>query len=218
MRVLVVADVHSEVQQVGRLKEYLIHNQEEVGLVIVCGDLTHEGSVALAEDVVSGLQELGMVIAVPGNMDSEEVSGFLSVKKVGIHKKKVEIGGYTFIGFGGAKPINTYYRFNAGELEVRKYLNSLFEGVDSGKAVIVSHSPPSGVKIAKAGGKYDLGIDALRKVIEEKQPLACFSGHVHEAPGEDRIGRTLCLNPGPLMHGNAAIVDLDSLEVKKIEF
>jgi len=218
MKVLVVTDVHSELQQVGRLKDWLIHNNEEVALVVLCGDLTHEGSVAIAEEVISGLGKIARVIAVPGNMDSKEVSGFLSVKKVGIHKKKADIQGYTFIGFGGAKPVNTYYRFNIGELEAKKYLEKLFEGVGASRAIIVSHSPPSGTKLAITGSGVDLGIDALRRVIDDKQPLACFCGHLHESAGQEMIGKTLCLNPGPLMHGNAAIVELDSLRVKKIEF
>jgi Icc-related predicted phosphoesterase len=41
-----------------------------------------------------------------------------------------------------------------------------------------------------------VGSIAVRKAIERYQPLISLHGHIHESPGYQRIGRTLCLNPG----------------------
>jgi Icc-related predicted phosphoesterase len=41
-----------------------------------------------------------------------------------------------------------------------------------------------------------VGSVAVRRVIEERQPLLGVHGHVHESGGERRIGRTVCINPG----------------------
>jgi uncharacterized protein len=40
----------------------------------------------------------------------------------------------------------------------------------------------------------------VRRAIERFQPLAALHGHIHESPGMNRIGRTLCVNPGSDYH------------------
>jgi Icc-related predicted phosphoesterase len=40
------------------------------------------------------------------------------------------------------------------------------------------------------------GSSAVRIAIEKYQPLVGLYGHIHEAKGFIKIGRTLCLNPG----------------------
>jgi len=51
-------------------------------------------------------------------------------------------------------------------------------------------SAGTGVEMAPAGSK------AVRKMIEKYQPLMGLHGHIHEARGEAKIGRTVCYNPG----------------------
>jgi Icc-related predicted phosphoesterase len=41
-----------------------------------------------------------------------------------------------------------------------------------------------------------VGSTAVRKVIEQYQPLLGLHGHIHESKGFSHIGRTLCINPG----------------------
>jgi Icc-related predicted phosphoesterase len=57
-----------------------------------------------------------------------------------------------------------------------------------------------------------VGSTAVRAAIERHQPLLGLHGHVHESPGSERLGATLCLNPGSeygdgVLRG--AIVDLE---------
>jgi hypothetical protein len=47
-----------------------------------------------------------------------------------------------------------------------------------------------GVVIAPAGST------AVRAAIEKYQPLLGLHGHIHESRGMEKIGRTLCINPG----------------------
>jgi Icc-related predicted phosphoesterase len=49
---------------------------------------------------------------------------------------------------------------------------------------------PSTSETISAGSK------AVRESIEKYQPLLGLHGHIHESKGVDRIGRTLCINPG----------------------
>jgi Icc-related predicted phosphoesterase len=41
-----------------------------------------------------------------------------------------------------------------------------------------------------------VGSTAVRKAIEERQPLVGLHGHIHESKGVVNLGRTLCINPG----------------------
>jgi uncharacterized protein len=52
----------------------------------------------------------------------------------------------------------------------------------------------------------------VREAIEEGQPALALHGHIHEARGNTRIGRTLCINPGSSYEQGqllGAVVDLD---------
>ena len=41
-----------------------------------------------------------------------------------------------------------------------------------------------------------VGSTTVRQVIEKYQPLLGLHGHIHEAKGVAKIGRTVCVNPG----------------------
>ena len=80
------------------------------------------------------------------------------------------------------------------------------------KSIFNIHAPPYGTNIdyaplldeemrpvLKPGGGYEMvnvGSHAVRKVIEEYQPILSLHGHIHESRGFHKLGRTLALNPG----------------------
>lgn len=213
MRLLCIADVHSNIENVRKLRDKLLHNIPD--LIVIAGDFTNEGSKSIAEEIIDVLS-FAKILAVPGNMDSKEIEDLLEKKGINLHKKKVSFGGYTFIGIGGGKPLNTFYRFNIGELEAEKYLKKLFE--EDRNVVLVSHTPPYGNEIDLAHSGVYLGLRALNKIIEEEKPLLCICGHVHEAKGIIKIGNTPCVNVGSLKEGCATIVELgNDIEIKFIE-
>ena len=41
-----------------------------------------------------------------------------------------------------------------------------------------------------------VGSTSMRAAIEQHQPLLGLHGHIHESRGAERLGRTLCVNPG----------------------
>jgi Icc-related predicted phosphoesterase len=47
-----------------------------------------------------------------------------------------------------------------------------------------------GFKMASVGSK------AVRKAIEKYQPLVGLHGHIHESRSAQKIGKTMCINPG----------------------
>jgi len=112
-------------------------------------------------------------------------------------------------------------------------VKDLFERVrNPGGAIVNLHCPPRDTKIDQApsldddlriefeGGQVIMtsaGSAAIRRGLEELQPLLSLHGHIHEARGVHRIGRTLCLNPGSeYAEGimKASIVNLEPARVK----
>ena len=112
-------------------------------------------------------------------------------------------------------------------------VKDLFERVRNPAGAILNlHCPPRDTKIDQApalskdkkitfeGGQVVMtsaGSAAIRRGVEELQPLLSLHGHIHEARGIHRIGRTLCLNPGSeYAEGimKASIVNLERTRVK----
>ena len=79
--------------------------------------------------------------------------------------------------------------------------------------VLVSHTPPKGyLDYSNYHGGGHVGSEAVREWLESFQPLLGLHGHVHEARGVARLGRTLLVNPGSEAEHGAllyALIDLD---------
>jgi Icc-related predicted phosphoesterase len=78
-------------------------------------------------------------------------------------------------------------------------------------SIFALHAPPYGTGLDEApeldkelrpvkGGtsRAPVGSTAVLQIIKECQPLLGLHGHIHEAKGATKIGRTLCLNPGSM--------------------
>ena len=74
--------------------------------------------------------------------------------------------------------------------------------------------------VMSSGGAVNMihvGGKAVREVIEKNQPMLGLHGHIHEARGFVKIGRTLCINPGSeygegILRG--AVINLDQKGIK----
>jgi Icc-related predicted phosphoesterase len=107
-------------------------------------------------------------------------------------------------------PWNTEREFSEDELGKR--LARMLDAVPKGRQVVANfHNPPfsSGLDFAAEldanftpvlrGGRPSIvpvGSTAVRDAIKKYQPSVALHGHIHESKGAQKIGRTLCLNPG----------------------
>jgi len=115
------------------------------------------------------------------------------------------------------------------EDELAKHIDAMLEQVPSGQPCILNlHCPPyaSGLddapelddtlKPVLRGGRPSIipvGSHAVRDAIKRYQPVVGLHGHIHESRGVQKIGRTLCVNPGSdyssgVLRG--AVIDLAS--------
>ena len=214
MKILAVTDFHGSLEASKRTA--LKAKNIDADVVVVCGDVTHFGSIEDAEKVLSPLAALKLpVLYVSGNCDppsliEREIRGVQCV-----HGKCQAIGNLSFLG-AGSVPVD---RVNPSPLEVseEEILAALTQGLrqcaSSRSVVVVAHSPPLNTKLDIAHFGGHVGSPGLRHFIEENQPSVVFCGHIHEARGIDNIGDTVVANTGPARHGYCAIASFD----KKVE-
>lgn len=187
MKILALADLHGQGVKAER---------NDLDLIVVAGDITAFGGYDEAREVLKPLVESKIrLIGVPGNCDYQGVADYLTEIEANIDQREIEINGFTFIGLGGSNftPCNTPNEHT--DEEFRQNLN-LRTDTDK-RLVLISHAPPYKTKLDRVLSGEHVGSKAVREFIEETQPILVICGHIHEAMGEDIIGNTRIINPGP---------------------
>ena len=82
---------------------------------------------------------------------------------------------------------------------------------------MVSHQPPYDTINDQVSPGVHVGSKSIRKFIEERQPLICFTGHIHEGTGIDHIGNTAIVNPGPAGKGSYVLTEILDGKIKRLE-
>ncbi len=197
MRILHLSDAHGEIGVVEKIVEV-----EDYDLVVATGDF---------EDlnIVRELARLDKpALAVTGNIDTRIIESELTTLQLSIEGIVKKVGDYFFAGISGRHVYSS----------AAQVISSLLSTRNSAPLIVVSHYPPSGVKVDLAYSGIHIGKGILREFIEEFEPVLFLCGHVHEARGYDILGGTVIVNPGPLYMGYYAVIEADSLkvELKKI--
>ena len=205
MRIAVLSDIHGDLHKLPDCAETLKNSD----CIIVAGDISRHGDFYEIETVINELSHLNKnIFAVPGNMDGEKSVQLLEKLKVNIHGKKVEFKGYKIVGCGGATKTPFGTPFEISEEDLANCINANLS--EDEKTILVCHNPPYKTKTDKTLFGLHAGSKLLRKIIEEKQPEIFVSGHIHEASGTDKIGKTVLLNPGPFRRGTVGIIEIDN--------
>ncbi len=172
----------------------------QADFLIVTGDFTNFGEREEASMILDVIRRLNpRVYAVPGNLDKPSVATYLDEVGINIHGKGITVGDLGIFGVGGSNPtpFNTPIEFS--EEELKNIVQKAYQQVSSAPIkVLISHCPPYNTATDRIGEDVHVGSTAIREFIEREQPDFCFTGHIHESRGEDRIGHTLILNPGML--------------------
>lgn len=208
MRVLVVSDIHGDVET---LKRIVNRESDEYELILVLGDITDvslDDYLERAEEVINVLDQQGTFVkAIPGNMDDEDVLRLLIEHRINLHKDTFSLQDCDFVGFGGGTtPFDT--PFEPSDEERGTVLKTLLQRTSSPNRVVVSHHPPKNTRIDRTADGEQVGSQELRDIIETGGVRLVLSGHIHEAVGQDELNGTVMVNPGPVNEGRYALIDI----------
>ena len=213
MVLLCLSDIHGEGTG---LREIVAESRADV--VVLVGDITHLGGHEDADSVLAPLIESGVkLLGVAGNMDAEGARQYLEEKGLSIHGRGVILGPVGFMGLGGSNPTPFGTPFELQAEEARKLLAEGLAGISgAGFKVLVSHAPPRGTKIDRGFAGMHVGSEEVREFLLAGSVELCISGHIHEAAGEDSLGRARCVNVGPFKSGRYALIRIEGSRVETI--
>ena len=168
-------------------------------------------------------------IITPGNDDPLEVDAVLEqAPRVECPERELcDLGPVLLASLGDVTPTpwNTEREYDEDEIERR--ICEMLDAAPEGRRTVVNfHCPPYGsgldfapelddtLKPVIRGGRpsfIPVGSKAVRDTIKRYQPVVGLHGHIHESRAAQKIGSTLCLNPGSdytadLLRG--AVVDI----------
>ena len=203
---------------------------QDLDFVVISGDLT-VGSKSI-KNIVRTFNKIRSAIPteipiyyIPGNRDypitisdfEGKPENFTQIHNTHITIKLKEKKDIHLIGFGSALPgfLNNFVRT---EEEIESALEILFEKVNKEKksediVILLVHNPPINSSLDLTFTKLNIGSISIRDAIEKYQPDLCLCGHVHESQSQEKIGKTLCINPGASKSGNATILEFSN-EIK----
>ncbi len=199
MQIIAFGDIHEYVHPLPALAVPL----RQADLVIVTGDMTRWRGAETAQKVLQAIWHYNpYVLAQVGNTDTWEVHGYLEHCGINLHGQGHRFGEVGIFGVGGS----TYTPFaSPTEFSEEEIAATLLAGYamvhDLRYTILVAHCPPYHTAVDRLSSGVHVGSHSVRRFIETYQPDLCISGHIHEAPGEDILGRTLLINPGMLAHG-----------------
>jgi Icc-related predicted phosphoesterase len=195
---------------------------------------TVERWMSMADDKLggSGIR----VFVCPGNDDQLEIDEIVeaaSTVELG-EGRVVDIDGFQLASSGWANrtPWDTYREED--EPDLKRRIDAMLQAItaEPEKTIFSLHCPPYATGLDDAPqltAEMDLkdagrstvpvGSTAVREAIEQHQPALALHGHIHEARGTTRLGKTLCINPGSSYEQGqllGAVIDLDGKKkVKK---
>ncbi len=183
--------------------------------------------MALADEKLDGLGKQCLVC--PGNDDALDMDDVIRRSKhVQLAEGKVvDVGdGFSMVstGWTNITPWKTYRELPEPELAA-KLEGMIPKSADMSRMVFNFHCPPYASQLDEAPAVDEnlnvkdagrslipVGSTAVRDVILKYQPLLSLHGHIHEAKGTARLGKTLSINAGSLYEQGVlqgVVVDLD---------
>ena len=170
-----------------------------------------EGWCKLAEE---RLPSTVRCIITPGNDDPKAIDPVLkSAPRIESPEAElVELGPVLMASCGDVTPTPWNTEREYPEEELGRRLEAILDPAPAGTRVVVNfHCPPYGTGLDFAaeldselrpvirGGRPSIipvGSKAVRDVIKKYQPVVGLHGHIHESRAAQKVGSTMCLNPG----------------------
>jgi len=219
MKIIAVPDIHGDVRKLKKLTPEM----EAADLVLLVGDITNFGRGKKTRKILEIVRQANTpIMAVIGNCDFPEVEEVIGKEKLDLNGRCEVIEGMGFIGLSGS--LETPFHGTPNEVPDAYFethlAKAMLELPDNTPIILVSHQPPINTNADRIRAGLHVGSQNVRSFIEKYQPLVCFTGHIHEGAGIDKIGATQIVNPGPFFKGNyvKATINkqIDSLEICRL--
>jgi len=207
LKLLYVTDIHEDK---GALNWLLKSAKDSYYAILVGGDITTEARMPFLEEFLDSVRKIPTkIFLVQGNHDPREMTVPTGVTL--LHVRRLVLGELTIGGLGGSNFTSGGAPFEYADEEARSMLDAL-GSVD----VLVSHCPPYGTRCDLGPDGKNYGSIPVREYVEFRKPRLVLCGHVHVARAVDKLGETTIVNPGPLIEGNYAVVNVlkDKLTVQ----
>jgi Icc-related predicted phosphoesterase len=208
MRIVYVVDVHDRTELVADA----VAAAGPIELLIVGGDITTGGTPEDAKHAIhQWLPLTPKLLAVAGNMDSAAIDAQLAELEVSLDRRAITVHGVGIYGVSAAPHSHLQTPYELSEDELAGRIDIAFDQLEASRLrIFCPHAPPHGTACDQLGNGQHVGSTAVRNHIEATQPNLVLCGHIHEARKTDHIGESKIVNPGPLMRGYYAVVDVDA--------
>lgn len=211
MTILFLTDIHGDLTYLDRAAPWI----SGADLILIGGDITHFGGPEEAKAVLEPIREINSeVYGVCGNCDKPEIRDWMIHHGFSLEDGPIHYNGLNLYGIGGSLPCpgRTPNEYDEEGLTTR--VSHLTDNASDspGQEIWVCHQPPYKTKVDRVIRLRPVGSRALRQFIENRQPLALFSGHIHESSGIDHLGKTVLANPGPFKNGRFSLCQISFSE------
>lgn len=212
MRIIAMGDIHERVKAFNLLENEV----SSADLVILAGDLTQYGDDIKASTVLNAVRGINPnILAQVGNLDSTGIDSLLTREGINIHGRGRVVEGVGIFGCGGSAPTPFHTPVEFSEEEIKGFLENGYRDVkDAPVKIMVCHTPPVNTEVDMIPSGAHVGSKAVREFIEKHQPDLCVTGHIHEAAGEDKIGKTKIINPGPFFEGGYVMINAEKGKIE----
>jgi len=213
LKILALTDIHDKVSSLTSILDSVL-KAKQIDLITVSGDVSNFGGGEDVERVLRLIEKTGVPFCyVLGNCDPIEFRNGVNVSGKCLESKCDTFSGINIIGSGGATPTPFGTPFEVSEDEivgnVARSVSECCGGGCTGPVMLLIHNPPRGEVVDRLRTGLHAGSKKLRDLILHSSPLLVQCGHVHEAPGVERIGRSVVFNPGPAFRGGYALVEIE---------
>ncbi len=204
--IALVSDIHANIWAIKAMSLHL--EGKDIKDIIISGDITN-GPTSDLNEVFYFLKNFN-IYAIPGNIDTQKTLQYLQKNNYSIHNETKKLGKLKIAGFGGGLSYGIGYFLN-NEQTIKQEIWNLLEY--NKPDIFTTHLPPFNTKIDLSKSNIHSGSQVIKDAIKFFQPKFWISGHVHEAKGTEKIGKTFCINPGSLKDGSYALLNPEKSKV-----
>ena len=221
MKLLVISDLHGNMDMLDKMEGIF----KEADAVLFAGDFARFGDSSTGLPTLEKLCTMhDSIYAVIGNCDDPDFLKELEKRDISVEKTLTSLDGLSLIGSGGGSKFTGTTPFERTDEELLSDFAMVTQQGEGewNNLIALMHNPPKDTDCDQVESGAHVGSPLLRKFIEDYQPLAAITGHIHESVGSSKIGETTVINPGSLADGRYVWLTVarsgSRWEVKQIDF